>query len=731
MNIILAEKPEVAATIAAALKEVRLSNGEILETKHLSLSKYERLIKEARKEGYFKGTRHIITFAYGHLFTLKEPDELDPQLKKWDMNTLPFFHTDIPLKMVPRNKFVDYRKQFSMIKSLFNDKNTEKIIVATDAGREGEHIFRTIYKESKSKKPFFRMWIKDMNEDGILQAYKTMKDGHLYDGLADAALCRAEGDFNVGMNMSRAMTLKFGGFKNVLSIGRVQTPTLAILVNREREIANFVPEDFYTIKAQFEGNLGSYEGTWFNGDQNRFADQKAAEQILQKVKGQDGKVTNLQVKEETERNPLLFNLTELQRAMNRILGLTAKQTLDIAQKLYDEHKLITYPRTSSRYLASGTGTTVHQRLQMLEQAFQPIVTPALKNSFASFMIDDSKTSDHEAIIPTLKKPDLSKLSKTEFEVYQTIVTRFVAAFFPVCKWQNSTVITTVNGETFKSSGKVLVQQGWRAIEGIPKTNTLPLLEQDEVVKNQETSLEKKKTQPPKRLTEDDLLGAMENAGKFIEENQLKELIKENGIGTPATRDNIIEELVKRGYVKREKKQMVPTGKGMEVIAKLPVELLKSPEMTARWEQKLGDIEQGKLTRRQFMYELQEALTQMINGVKGSKDSKIASTSAKTTLISKGKTQEKIAVCPTCGGDIVETEKTFSCNNWENGCKTTIWKNALERLGKKKITKAEAKQLFTRKITTKKTKLISPKTGKEFEAYLMFNGDGVKFTFNNK
>jgi DNA topoisomerase-3 len=772
MIVILAEKPQVAASIAASLKEVTLSNGEILETKHLSIPKYERLIKEARKDGYFKGTRHLITYAYGHLFTLKEPDQIDASLKSWKMNLLPFHFEDIPLKMVAGRTFSNNKKQFDTIKKMFNNPSTTKIFVATDAGREGEHIFRTIYHQTKCKKSFDRMWLKDMTEEGITKAYKKAKRGQEYNGLAEAAKCRAEADYLVGLNLTRGMTIKFGGFKNVLSIGRVQTPTLAILVKREAEITNFVPEDYFTLKATFAHLNGDYEGIWHKGKQDRFATKADGDLVLQRVANKHGVLTKVVVKDEKERNPLPFDLTELQRTMNKSRGFSASKTLEIAQKLYDEHKLITYPRTSSRYLSTGTGKTVGTVLRNLASSFGSIVNEAIeqKYSFSKYMINDAKTSDHEAIIPTLKAPNLGKLDPNEMAVYETIVKRFVSAFYPICIWEQVTAETTVEGELFKSSGKSLKQVGWRKVEGIPKAKILPELREKDAVDGKSYELEAKKTQPPKRMTDADLLSAMENAGRFVEEEELKEMLKEGGIGTPATRSNIIDELVRRGYVRREKNILVPTEeKGIPLISILPVETLKSPEMTALWERKLSEIEKGISSRQVFMQEMKQSIQEMIQDIQNKQGEKLSAptparsrtqsptkkyktgsvyqaintpagfgsgeTNSRGESLGKvsaeesvtksgatGKENKMICACPSCGGEIRSNSKAYSCSNWKNGCKVTIWKNSMEKLGKKSITQTEAKQLLAKGKTTKKVKLHSTAKAKDYEAFLTLDSN---------
>lgn len=716
MKVILCEKPDQAASVAAALQEVRLANGEILKTEHLSLPRYERFIKEARKEGYFRGANHLVTYAYGHLFELKEPQEIDPKLAKWSMDTLPFIFPQIPLKGISGPKGMA-KRQFGVIKKLFTDPSVEGIIVSTDAGREGEHIFRTIYQMSGSRKPFERMWLKDMTEEGILEAYQGRQPGSKYDAYAAAALCRAEADYLVGMNLSRAMTLQFGGFKNVISIGRVQTPTLAILVNREREIQRFVPEDYFTVKTTLQHPKGTYEATWFQGNQERFSSMTEAQALVQKVQGQPGTLTQVDVKEEQESNPLLFNLTELAKVMGRVKGFTPSKTLQIAQALYDQHKLITYPRSSSRYVATGTGKQARTILQNLATTFPQIVTPALQQGWrmAPWMVNDAKTSDHEAIIPTRKVPDLKKLNGDERAMYEVIVKRFVASFYQKAVWTTMKTVTTVAGETFKANGKSLKEPGWRSVEGIPNTTILPALVLHDAVTTRQAEAEKKQTQPPKRILESDLPDIMDTAGRLIEDDTLKEVLKGKGLGTEATRAKIIEELIRREYVRREKKALVPTEKGMQVLDILPVEPLAKPEMTAEWEQKLAEVEAGQLDRPAFMRAIEQALTEWVHTIQQAPAQKIQHGSSSTS-------QEVLCQCPACGGEIVENAKAYGCKNWMQGCKETIWKNQLKGLGKPTITKTQAKQLFEKKKTTKKVKLRS-KAGKEFEAYLTYQGQG--------
>ncbi|UOF89662.1 DNA topoisomerase 3 [Fodinisporobacter ferrooxydans] len=748
MFVILAEKPSVATGIAAMLGEIELPNGEILKTDHMTNPKYDRLIKGARKDGYFKGKKHIVTYAFGHLLTLREPDEVNPSLKSWKMETLPFHIENIPLKITGGATYANNKKQLDTLKKLCNDPKTEKIIVATDAGREGEHIFRTIYNYIRCKKPFERMWIKDQTEDGLRKAYLDRKSGKAYDNLASAAKSRAEADYLVGMNITRAMTIRFGGYKNVLSIGRVQTPTLAILVQRELEILNFKPENYWTLTVTFEAKKGTYESAWFkerNGEkQERFKTEHEGNVILQKVQGKPGTITSLSTKEEKEGNPKLFDLTELQRTAGKIFGYSASNTLKYAQALYDEHKLITYPRTASRYIASGTGKTVTTRLQAL-QSIYPFAQKALQNNWvmAKTFIDDSKTTDHEAILPTAKTPHLEKLSPEEKHVYELIVKRFVAAFFPPCIWEITNVVTIVEGETFAANGKTVKQIGWREVEGTPNAKILPLVSRQETVNGKDAKLMAKQTQPPKRYDSTELVKAMANAGKFVEDQDAKDILKEvEGIGTVATRAGIIDELKKRGYVKEEKKLLRPTPeKGMALFEVLPVEILKSPQMTAEWEMKLGEIEQGKRSYQQFMKEMQAVIQTMVSQVQTSAGVKLNSGERKQTAAKPGLSTKKIkpgvsggrkelGICPACKkGKILEYEKAYGCSEYQSGCKFAIWKNAIEKFGKKKITLTEAKQLIAKGQTAKKVKLHSNAKNKDFEAYIALEKERLTLKFS--
>ena len=701
MRLILAEKPNVAASIAAMLGEITLSTGEVLQTAHLTNAKYERLIKEARKNGYFESQNYIITYAYGHLFTLKEPQEMDPNLSKWKWDTLPFSFQQNHIKAIdsPTNK-----QQISVLKKLFHDKRVTDVVVATDAGREGELIFRLIYQELKSQLPFSRMWIKDQTETGLRTAYQQMKPGMNYNGLADAARCRQEADWLVGMNLSRAMSLKYGGFQNVLSIGRVQTPTLAMLVNRELEIQQFNPDTFYTLKATFIHANGNYEAQWFHGKKDQFKSKSEGEKIKKIIEQKSGVLQEATRKEEKEKNPLLYDLSELQRVMSKSHGYSASQTLDIAQSLYDDHKLITYPRTSSQYISTGTGKAVRDVLTYLKPVYSSWVQNA--GSFASFIIDDSKTSDHEAIIPTQKTPQLKRLTPQELAVYEAVVKRFIAAFYPICIWEQTQTITLIEGHTFKANGKMLKQAGWRTIEGIPSAVLLPFMNTGDHVTTQATKFEQKKTQPPKRLDDGDIIRAMETAGKLIDNDQLKLLIKEAGIGTPATRAAIIEELIKRGYVKREKKHIVPTEKGISLIQCIPVKELTSPELTAKWEQDLLMMEKGLMDRTNFMNQLCRTIEQMVATI-------------------KGVTKQKIIMnCPHCSGFIIESEKWFGCTNKD----IMLWKNAAFYLGKSEITTDEAQALLTHGKTNDVVDLFSKAKQKSYKAYLLYDGKKITIQF---
>lgn len=615
MIVILAEKPSVARDIAA----------------HLGASR--------RCEGYFEGNGYQVTWAFGHLIALKEPDEYDPILKKWSLHTLPFIPSKFELK-IGSDKGV--RKQFGIIKKLF--KSSSEIICATDAGREGELIFRYILTMAEcTRKPWRRLWLSSLTEEALKTAFKNLKQGTDYDPLYAAAKCRNEADWIVGLNATRNFTVRYGGGTTLWSVGRVQTPVLALIVNRDDEIRYFKSQPFWELCTKYRNTIFKYKG-------DRFMDQKEAAALLQTIQDHPFTIGKVLKKKENEHPPLLFDLTELQREMNRKLGLTAADTLQAAQALY-EQKLITYPRTDSRYLSSDMQAQTVEVLQQLKKIkakeIEPLNLSALP--FSNRILNDKKVSDHHAIIPTGKYTTLTGPAQA---LYDAIVTRFIAVFYPACLKELTTIEAITNQVPFHAKGIRILNPGWTEL--YPKKTEdqlLPLFTQGESGPHA-PYIEEGKTKPPAPFNENSLLGAMETAGKLVEDENLKEALKEKGLGTPATRASIIETLIKRKYIQRDKKSLRATDFGRYLIALIQDPNLKSPEMTGEWESKLKEIEKGKYSPTTFMENIAQFTRQ---------------------LIAEKKINPSIyGPCPKCKNPIIKGTRGYGCSKWREGCKFVLF-----------------------------------------------------------
>ena len=612
MKLIIAEKPSMGRDIAQALGVTQ------------------------RHEGYLSGNGYIVTWAVGHLIELAEPNAYDPQLEKWSLSSLPFIPESFKYTLNPKTA-----TQFKLIKTLMNDNRVQSLVNCCDSGREGELIFHLIYLIAGCKKPVERLWISSLTKADILAGFRNLKPASYYVGLRDSAHARQRADFLVGINATRSFTIKAnqGG---VYSVGRVQTPTLALIVEREAEIVNFTPETFFQVIANFYSNTGSYQGIWIGQNGFRIDTEQEAKEIADRVAGEVGEVTKVDKKSVKEKSPLLHDLTSLQRMANTKHGFTAQKTLDIAQSLY-EAKLITYPRTSSQYLSTSLAREIADHLGACDvvpyqQFINQIEQMGIK--LTTRHVDDSKITDHHAIIPTKNLVNLSELDEDQQKLYDLVVRRFLAAFFPDSESEHTTAHTIVAGEKFSSKGKVIVKVGWKVVE-IPeellanpmsnkfkgkgsnnKSNAdiadeeklLPPLSVNQQVQVKDVQAQEKQTKPPARFTEATLLGAMETAGKQIDDEVLKQAIKDQGLGTPATRANVIETLVNREYVVRDKKSLKPTEKGKLLIELLPSELLKSPRLTAEWEQKLAAIEKGKYSLTAFMAEVKQETIEIVKQI---------------------------------------------------------------------------------------------------------------------
>ena len=608
-TLIIAEKPSVGRDIARVLK------------------------CKLKGDGFLYSDEYVISWAIGHLATLKEPEDYDPGLKKWRMNDLPIMPDKMGLRSLPSTA-----KQLNLLKKMLTSKEIDQVICATDSGREGELIFRYIYQWANCDKPVKRLWISSLTDAAISDGLAKMKDGKEYDNLFASARCRAEADWLVGMNATRAFTLKCG---DLLPMGRVQTPTLAILVNRHKEIEAFVPEKYWEVKADFNTeNDETYQGSYFKkpvaeeGKENttndeRILSEEEAKAIASATKGAKATVTSVDTEEKRQLPPQLFDLTELQRECNRKLGFSAQKTLNIAQALYETHKMITYPRTDSRYLSKDMVPKLKPVLQSVPDPYNTfaqhvLALPQLPTT--SRIVNDAKVTDHHAIIPTGSKKPLSALSSDERGVYDRILRNFIAVFHDAYVYDITTAITvTENGLTFRSKGKVDRQQGWKVVYAHEGEDTetkgkksqddestlLPPLAKDQNVVAKDAKVTHKKTQPPKPYTEATLLSAMEHAGRFVEDEALKDALKSSGLGTPATRAAMIEKLLSSGYIERKKKNLIPTEKGIRLIGIVPPEM-RQPETTGKWERGLSRIAAGELDDEKFMASIRRYVAYLVS-----------------------------------------------------------------------------------------------------------------------
>ena len=649
-----------------------------------------------RGDGCLIGDRYIVTWAVGHLVTLMEPDEIDEKYKKWRFETLPILPEEIPLKVIGSS-----RDQYSRVKKLINDPETESLICATDAGREGELIFRYIYEKAGCKKPFSRLWISSMTDEAIREGFGQIRPGADYDGLYESARCRSQADWLVGMNASRAFTLRYDA---LLSIGRVQTPTLAILVKRRKEIENFKPEGYCTVTADF----GDYKGTYFSEKlepDTHLKTRADAEAVAGAVKGKEGRVIQAETVRKKDLPPQLYDLTSLQRDANKMLGFTADKTLKIAQSLYETHKALTYPRTDSRYLPPDMIPRVVQTMQMLPESYQPYVEGTRRDgklAVSKRTIDASKVTDHHAIIPTNRKPDLSKFSPDERSLYDMVARRMLAAFWPACEYDATRVVTRVGEHDFRTNGRVMIRNGWRdvpAMENPPRQRKktkgdeeeegpLPPLREGDTRMTKGTAIREDQTKPPSPHTDASLLAAMETAGRDLEDEELVRQMKGSGIGTPATRAAIIERLLKVGYAQRRGKALTATDKGVLLIGIMPAEIA-SPEMTGRWELALHDITDGKQDAARFMDGIRNMSRFLVDYARNSsaavtfpRDERRKKGTRGSS--SAGRIPVEGAVCPVCGkGRIEESPRAFNCS--EPGCGCTLWKDCLTRGGGPELT----------------------------------------------
>lgn len=582
MIVCIAEKPSVAKEIADVLGA------------------------HTRHDGFIEGNNYCVTWTFGHLCTLKEPHDYTDMWKRWSLGSLPMIPPRFGIKLIA-DKGIE--KQFAIIEKLM--QKADMIVNCGDAGQEGELIQRWVMQKAQAKCPVKRLWVSSLTEEAIRDGFSKLKDQEEYRSLYEAGLSRAIGDWLLGMNATRLYTLKYGKNRQVLSIGRVQTPTLALIVKRHLEIANFVPEQFWELKT-------TYRGTGFTATEGKFDNIEAGQEVLQKIEREPFVVTDVTAKNGTEHPPRLYDLTSLQVDCNKKYGLSAEVTLQTIQSLY-EKKLTTYPRVDTTYLSDDIYPKCQNILKGLrdyQQYTQPLIDKPLPKSKKVF--DNKKVTDHHAIIPTGVYPQ--GLSDIEKKVYNLVATHFIAIFYPECKFRTTTIKGKSADIEFKTSGKVITEAGWRVLftqesneEKDDNNKILPDFKKGESGTHTPELIERW-TKPPKAYTEATLLQAMETAGKFVDNEELRDAMKENGIGRPSTRAAIIETLYKRNYIKREKKNVVATTTGIELIALIKNELLKSAELTGQWEKKLRDIEKKEYNAREFIEELKTMLTNIVNDV---------------------------------------------------------------------------------------------------------------------
>lgn len=608
-SLILAEKPSVAREIARVLG---------LGDKHKS---------------YIEGKNYIVTWALGHLVELKMPEHYDTKYKTWRLEDLPIIPENMGLKVIRQTSH-----QFKAIEQLTKRKDIKEFIIATDAGREGELVARWILDKIRYRKPIKRLWISSVTDRAIRDGFKNLKPGKDYENLYHSAVCRAEADWLIGLNVTRALTTKY---KDPLSAGRVQTPTLSLIIEREKQIQKFVPKKYWIIRTQ----LGSILADWENNSEKRIFSKDKADQIVQKLNEQKARVIEIIKKEKAEQHPLPYDLNELQRDANKRFGYSAKKTLNILQGLYEEHKLVTYPRTDSRYLTTDMASTMFERLQAVAAAYKEEVKPILQQKgkvLARRVFNNEKVTDHHAIIPTEEKVHLGDLSSEERKIYDLIVRRFLTLFYPQYKYETISVVIEANGETLTTKTKVVTELGFKKVMNLKdddiEKSSLQQLSQGQTLTVKKVDVEEKLTEPPLRLSEADLLGQMEKYG----------------LGTPATRAEIIEKLVSSESVERKNGRLHSTQKGKQLMD-LVNEELKSPELTAKWEKELELIARGKAKPEVFLKKIRQKTVDLVSEIKQSDK----------TYRTPNLTGSK---CPECGSFLKEKNtrdgKILVCSNLE-------------------------------------------------------------------
>jgi DNA topoisomerase-3 len=699
-----------------------------------------------KQEGFLEGPEHVVTWAVGHLVQLAEPEAYDAKYKSWRMADLPIVPERFKLEVRDERS----RKQMSVVSKQLGREDVGEVVNACDAGREGELIFAYLYEKAKGKKPVKRLWLNSMTTAAMKSALAALRPAQEFERLEEAARSRSEADWIVGMNSTRAATIRLrSSFDGAVSLGRVQTPTLAIVARREEEIKAFKPEPYWLVDATFaaagtlpgepvggervyEGHFQAPAGSAGATKGPRIGTEEEALAIVAACEGRPGTITKLEKKEQREKAPMLYDLTTLQREANNRYGFSAKRTLAAAQRLYEEHKALTYPRTSSRYLPSDMVEEIRPIAELVghhsEYRKGAEYVTGLEVLPLARVVNDEKVTDHHAIIPTRSEHNLEKMGSDDRRIYDMAVRRFLAVFHPEAVFENTRVETTVavadggeaaNGHVFRTRGKLLIVPGWRGVydeisadakaaeaeargeEDEETEQQLPRLLADEQVQTRKIESLRKETKPPRRYSDASLLGAMETAGKLVDDDELREAMKDSGIGTPATRAAIIERLITVGYVERDGRALVATEKGLNVIRLLNEHALTSPGLTGSWERRLGKIERGEDSRKQFMSDIagfaQETVKELDETLK---DVRIP--------------RAKLGPCPVCGHEIVENRKGYSC--WardDPGCGFVIWK---AKAGKT-LPLAIARELIRQGFTEQAVTGFRGRSGRSFRAHL--------------
>ena len=684
MKLVIAEKPSVGQSIAKVI------------------GAYER------HDGYYEGSGYVVSWCFGHLVELAAPDAYDEKYKKWRKEDLPILPEKFRWVVTTEKK-----AQFALLKNLMAREDVTELICATDAGREGEWIFRLVYMKAGCKKPFKRLWISSMEDKAIQEGFASLKDGSSYDNLYQAALCRSEADWLVGINATRLFTTLYD---KRLTVGRVQTPTLAMIVERNRQITNFKKEKYFNVHLDCDG---------LDVTKEKIFSEEEAKKLKEACEGAEAVVSSVKQNRKSISPPRLYDLTTLQRESNRYYGYTAQQTLDTTQSLY-EKKLVTYPRTDSEFLTDDMAGTAEEMIQIIRRVFDfgafAVGTPDIRR-----VINSGKVTDHHAIIPTVEidKQDLSKLSKEELDVLKLIAQQMLCATGQKHEYLETEVTVSCAGQEFKAKGKTVLEDGWKAVETAYKGSlkakekekeecVLPPVKEGKVF-HPSAAISEHFTSPPKAYSEDSLLSSMETAGNdsFDEDTEKK------GLGTPATRAAIIEKLVSSRYVQRKGKQLIPTEDGINLIAVMPEEV-KSAKLTAEWENTLMQMERGEVKPESFMDGIDEMVQSLLN-----KHHSISS-EEQSRFASAKPNREQIGIYPRCGAPVYEGEKNFYCSNRE--CKFRLWKESKWLSGmKKKVTKKMAASLLKDGRVFVKG-LYSKKTGKTFDADLLLEDTGEYVNF---